>query len=274
VTAGPSALGAGLAQTRFAVRRAGAFLVARAVVAFLVGDFLAARTVAVALRAGALRAVARLAAVFFPVAFLAVRLAVAVALRAGDFFAVAFLVAVFFAGDFLAAAVFLAAVFLAGDFFAVAFLAVRLAVAVALRAGDFFAAVRLAAVFFAVVFFAVRLAAAFLPVAALVVFLAVRLAVPTGRVTAFFAPDFTALLDLFEVALVAGTFASLKGFRPAARRSFLVARMTSPDILFCDLCNFGASRKPFPRLTFCASKRRFNTRCASVVAMCAQIPYQ
>jgi hypothetical protein len=167
-----------------------------------------------------------------------------------------------------------AAVFLAGDFFAVAFLAVRLAVAVALRAGDFFAAVRLAAVFFAVVFFAVRLAAAFLPVAALVVFLAVRLAVPTGRVTAFFAPDFTALLDLFEVALVAGTFASLKGFRPAARRSFLVARMTPLDILFCDLCNFGASRKPFPRLTFCASKRRFNMRCVIVVALCAQIPFQ
>jgi hypothetical protein len=220
-------------------------------------------------------AVRRAAAVFFPVAFLAVRLAVAVALRAGAFLAVAFRVVVFFAGEFLAAAVFLVAVFFAAVFFAVAFLAVRLAVAVALRAGDFFAVVRLAALFFAAVFFAVpRLAAAFLPVAALVVFFAVRLAVPTGRVTAFFAPDFTALLDLFEVAVVAGTFASLKGFRPAARRSFLVVRMTSPDILFCDLCNFGASRKPFPRHTFCASKRHFNARCANVAGSCAQILYQ
>jgi hypothetical protein len=184
-------------------------------------------------------AVRRAAAVFFPVAFLAVRLAVAVALRAGAFLAVAFRVVVFFAGDFLAAAVFLVAVFFAAVFFAVP-----------------------------------RLAAAFLPVAALVVFFAVRLAVPTGRVTAFFAPDFTALLDLFEVAVVAGTFASLKGFRPAARRSFLVVRMTSPDILFCDLCNFGASRKPFPRHTFCASKRHFNARCANVAGSCAQILYQ
>jgi hypothetical protein len=221
--------------------RAGAFLVARAVAVLRVGDF--AAFVAAVLRAGVLFAAVLAVVALRVVAFFAAVLAAPV-LRAGVFFAVVF------AGDFLAAVVALVAVFLAGDFFAVVFFAAPLVV-VAVRVVAFFAAVLVAVVFLAVAVFAGDfLAVVFLPVAAFVVFFAVDLAAPTGRVTAFLAPDLTVRADLFAV-VVAGTFASLGGISSGGTPEFfLVVRMTLFDILSCDLCKFGASRKPFPSRHF------------------------
>ena len=226
-------------------------------------DYLAVRRVAVALRAGAFRAVVRAVVVFLAGAF---RAALAAVLRAP----VVRLAAVFFAGDFRAvffAARLVAVAFLVADFFA------AVAVLVALRAGDFFAVVffaadRLAAAvlvvalragdFFAVVFLAADFFVARVPLAA---FFVAFLAAPTGLVTAFLAPDPAALAGLFA-GVVAGTFSSLMGCRPAHAGVLLVVRMTLLDALICDLSNFGASRKPFARRIFVGVLRDERPRCS------------
>ncbi|MGH3357074.1 MAG: hypothetical protein ACRDOJ_14340 [Nocardioidaceae bacterium] len=223
----------------YLVRLAGAllaadFFVALAVVVRRAGDFFAADRVVDALRA----------AVFFaPVAFLAVFLA-------GDFLAVfraGLFFVVFFAGLLLAA--FLVAFFaalLAGAFlvvFLAAFLAVFLApvrAVVVFRAGAF-----LAVVFFAGLFLAVFLVA----------FFAALLAVEAFLVAVFFAPVLLAVAGRFAVAVFAGTLASLVGFVRHNAGVALVVRMTLSCVLICDLCNFGASRKPFLRREFALRSR-------------------